>query len=222
MAYYNNADDASFYPTSTAFGELDAYPLLNQISAIEGENIEAPHTLTNDWNVGGQPDYMVGSLTGLGAEPSFGKNDCSPLGDWCLTSASLESVPSVTSYAPQTNGYDQSSYPEHYWPVNGQYAESYRSGVANRDDSFFSTGESEYPTVVPTPGSGKHLILLRNFEGTDAHRSRTAPLDYWGDSESGPSTSTFYTVSARARSSYTTLLTPPHRTCKHRTNPVLV
>jgi len=78
MAYYNNTDDASFYPTSPAFGELDAYPSLNQTSAT---NIEAPHTLTNDWNVGGQPDYMVGSLTSLGAEPSFGKNDCGLLDD---------------------------------------------------------------------------------------------------------------------------------------------
>jgi len=80
MAYYNNADDASFYPIS-AFDELDTYPFLNQISATEGENIEAPHTFTDDWNVGGQPDYMVGSLTSLGAEPSFGKNDYSPFDD---------------------------------------------------------------------------------------------------------------------------------------------
>ena len=129
-------------------------------------------------------------------------------------------MPSVTSYEPQTNGYDQLSYPDNYWPVTDRYAESYRSGIASRDNSFANVVASETSMMVPS--SGKHLILLRNFEESSAHRSRTAPLDYWGDSESGPSTSTFYTVSARARSSWASLLIPPHRTCNHRTNPVLV
>jgi len=74
MTYYNNTDDASFYPTSSAFGELDSYPSLGQMTATEGANFEAPE---NSWNVNGQPDYMAGPSTSFGPEASFGEYDCS-------------------------------------------------------------------------------------------------------------------------------------------------
>jgi len=77
MAYYNNADDASFYPTSSAFGVLDSYPFLGQMTATEGASIEAPETLANSRNANGQPDYMAGPSTSFGPEASFGEYDCS-------------------------------------------------------------------------------------------------------------------------------------------------
>ena len=160
MAYYNNADDASFYPTSTTSNEFGAYPFLNQMPTAEGTNFGVPNIFTDDWNVGGQQDFMVGSSTSLRAEESFGKHDCSLLGDRSLTYASLESAPSVASYPTQTNGYDQLPYPDHYWPVTDGYAESCRSGIVSRDNSFVTTGASEASMADPTPSSSKHFFLL--------------------------------------------------------------
>jgi hypothetical protein len=72
----------------------------------------------------------------------------------------------------QEYGHDQFPYPEHHWPVTGQY------------------------TQLPTPGSSEYFFLLRDFGGSSAHRPQTVPLDYWGNSESGTSANTFYVVSA--------------------------
>jgi len=160
MAYYNNADDASFYTTPSTSNGFNAYPFLSQMSAA---NFGASDIFSDDWNVDGRPGDMVGSSTSLRAEANFGKHDCSLLGDLSLTYVSLESVPSVTSYPAQTNGYDQLSYPDHYWSMTGQYGESYRSGVATLGNSFATVRASETSIVDPIPSSSKHFFSLVNI-----------------------------------------------------------
>jgi len=89
MAYFNDTNGTSFYPTSSAY-EFDAYP--SQTSASEQANDQNFDAFANGWSVGSQPDYLVGSLTGFGTEESFGKHDLySPLEDCGLTCASLQS-----------------------------------------------------------------------------------------------------------------------------------
>ncbi|KAF9645112.1 hypothetical protein BDM02DRAFT_3120722, partial [Thelephora ganbajun] len=160
MAYFDNTDNANFYDYNTNFcttstsSEFGACPSLNQTLANEEANIRTTDTFTDGWSVGRQPGYMVGSPRSLRAE------------------ASLESAPSVTPYSTQTDGYGQPSFPGHYWPIMGQYAQSYHSGIMSRDNSFASAVASEPSMVVPIPSS--------------------APLDYWGGNENGSSTGTFY------------------------------
>ena len=72
MAYINNTENPSFYPSFTS-GELDAY--WSQTSAIEQEIDGGFQTFANGWNMGAQPSYMVGEPTSLGAEKNFGKCD---------------------------------------------------------------------------------------------------------------------------------------------------
>ena len=46
MAYFNNANNTDFYPTSSAFGELDPYLFVGQAPAIEvagGQKIGRAH-----------------------------------------------------------------------------------------------------------------------------------------------------------------------------------
>jgi len=76
MAYYNDVNNTSFYSTS-ASGEADTYPFLDQMTATEGANFETPEMLTNGWNVNGQPGYVTGPSTSLRPEASFGEYDCS-------------------------------------------------------------------------------------------------------------------------------------------------
>ena len=174
MAYLN---DASFYSTSFTFGELDAYPILNLTAATEEVNIETSDTFTNGWNVGRQTGYMVDEPTSLGAEASFGKYECGPLDDRDLTRASPDPTPSAGSYGMQTTGHDYLSYPEHYWPVTGRYAQSSRPGIVSRDDSFASTVTlSEAPTVIPSPSSSKCFLLVgasKNRVLTNREQSRS-------------------------------------------------
>lgn len=68
MAYFNDINNADFYPTSM-------YPLLSWMSANEeqGQDIQSHGTFANDWHMDEQPGHMIGSSTSLQAGASFGK-----------------------------------------------------------------------------------------------------------------------------------------------------
>ena len=158
MAYF---DDTNFYPTSYTSGELAAYPVLTQTSATEEADVQASRTFVDDWSAGGYPGYAVGSPRSLRAEASFGKRSRSPLDTRSLTRESPESATSVPSYGAQTHSHGEVSFPEYYWPITGQYAQSYHSSIVGQDNSFANTLASETSMVVPTPSSGKQLSPMK-------------------------------------------------------------
>ena len=77
MAYFNNSNNTDFYSASSASGELDAYPFLNQASAIEEAGGQGYCTCAECQSTVGRPLPMVGSPTSLRANASFGKYHCS-------------------------------------------------------------------------------------------------------------------------------------------------
>jgi len=157
MAYINNINNPSFYPSFTS-GEFDTYR--SPTSAIEQEIHGAPNTFTDGWNVSTQPSYTVNEPISLGVEINSGKCSCGSLGGRSLTRASPESVPLVNSCGAQVYGYDQWLYPEHHWSIAGQDSQPYRSGIVNQDNPFASMTTLEAPTAIDTPSSCKYFFLL--------------------------------------------------------------
>ena len=157
MAYTYNTNNASSFHTFSISDEFNAYP--NQMPAIEWEGVETPETFINGRGMDGLQGHMGSEPTSLTAKASFGKCDYNTLDDRSLMRASPGSVSSVTSHGTQIHGYDQSSYPGHYWPVAGQDSQSYRSSFVIRDNSFASTVKLEDPTTTPTPTSCKYLFF---------------------------------------------------------------
>ncbi|KAF9643575.1 hypothetical protein BDM02DRAFT_3123262 [Thelephora ganbajun] len=118
MSYIDDTDNSSFYSVSSTSGQFDLYPV---------------DTFTDGWRENGQPGYIAGPSTSLRAQARCGSPDSSP---------------SAPSYAAQTLGYEQFSYPEHYWPTTGQYTPSHHSGIVSRDNSFTNTVALEVPMMV--------------------------------------------------------------------------
>jgi len=198
MAYFNNTDDAYFYPTSD---ELDVYPFASQTPPTGDVNLETPGAFADGWSQGGQPYNAVGQSASLWAEASSGEYDCSLLDDWRLTYEFPESVSSVTSYLAPALGYGQPPFPGHHWPITSPYTQPYSSGIVSRDYPFASTEVTEASTVFPTSSRSKYLFSFDFEESPDAHRSQAALLDHWGANDSEPSTSMFYSVSVRTQPS---------------------
>jgi len=76
MAYFNNADDTTSYPTSFTFDEFDEYPIPSQTSSA-GEG----GVMTHVWGMGGEPNQMVSSTRSLRSEASFGEYEYGFLDD---------------------------------------------------------------------------------------------------------------------------------------------
>ena len=192
MDYYNNAN-ANLYSISSASTEFDTYPFPNQIPATEEARTHGYDAYADYWCAVEQPGPMVSSPANLQAITSYGKCHCS-LSSINVLPGTPDSVDSATSYAAPAIGYGQSSY-GYDWPVIDHYPHSGFSGWAGSSAAVVA---SSTPTAVPTPSSGKGIVSYKMEESIN-HQSRTVPFDYWGTSQSGPSTSTFYTVSARVR-----------------------
>jgi len=75
----------------------------------------------------------------------------------CLTRGP-ESVASAASYETHTSC-GQLSYPR---AAAGEWPQCHRSNFPSWDGSFATTVESETPTVVPTPSSGKSVPPLKH------------------------------------------------------------
>ena len=98
---------------------------------------------------------------------------------------------------------DQSLWNDCGWPTVGQQFQAGQASSLDLDASFAgSTNDSVVPTAIPTLSNGKHFVPLFNFNAWNAHPLRTAPFQYWGDDQSGPSTSTFNLVGAGSCSSF--------------------
>jgi len=195
MAYFNIANDANPYFTSSTDEELDPYPVLSQISAGEWADIPVLNTFTYGWGMIDQPGPTAGSPTGPLPTTSCGKYYCSLFVVRCLTRVPAEPAAPASSHTTQVDGYAQPIYPDNHWPAVDQQTRLCHSDFLIQDGSFASTLESEASTVVPNPSSGESS-LHQNFEDLGTYGSRTVSLDYWGMNEGGPATSTFYVVSA--------------------------
>ena len=150
MAYFTNTNDASFYSTSSASGELGAYPVLSLTSATEEADVGTINTFADYWSQEGQPSYVIGEPT------------CN------------------TSYGAQTGGQDHPLYPGHYWPIAGRYAQSYPSGIGSRDNSFASMAVSEAPAVIPTPSSSKCIFSPTRLWGIECSSTANSPVRLLG------------------------------------------
>jgi hypothetical protein len=162
MAYFNNINNANFYPTSSTSGEFGMYPLLSQMSANEeqGQDIPTHDPFTNGWRMDEQPGHMIGSLTSLQAEASFGKHHQSPHRRVSYPE-SPESVSSATPYVAPTHDHNLQPHPGNCRLSTGQSTQSHRYGIVSRDNSFASTVASEAPAVVPVPSSGKYFSPVK-------------------------------------------------------------
>ena len=196
MDFFN--DYASFHPISSAREEFDVYPFPDQTTATE----EASHqeqfsTFPDCWEALEQPAPTVDLPATLPAAAGHGKHFCNLFIDWCLTPESPESLLPTNSWATnQQDGYSQPSSSSYRWPEVGQEAQSYYPGSLSQEYSFPSTMAFEPLTVDQTISSGRGLFSLK-LRVLECLPIITDPLNYWGESQSGPSTSTFYTVSAR-------------------------
>jgi len=169
MAYFNNTDDAYFYPTSD---ELDVYPFANQTPPTGDVNLETPGAFADGWSQGGQPYNAVGQSASLWAEASSGEYDFSLLADWRLTYEFPESMSSAAPYPTPALEYGQSPFPGHYWPITAPYTQPYGPGTS-RDYPFASTAVTEAPTMVPTSSSSNFSLTLRNRILTDHEQLRS-------------------------------------------------
>ena len=194
MDHFN--DYTGSYPISSAREEFDVYRFPDQTTTTgEPGYRENPSTFPDFWETLEQPGPTVSLPTILPATSGHGKHCYNPFVDWCLTLESPESLALATSWADQPDGYDQPSSSGYYWPEVGQEARSYYSGSLSQEYCFPGTAESKPPTVNPTFDSGKILFSLQ-LRVSSTYQSLAIPLDYWRDSQSGPSTSMFYMVSA--------------------------
>jgi len=69
MAYFDNTNDANFYPTSDVPRNVDFYPFLGLTSATEKVDM-VNNTTFPDWSMVGQPEPVVYSPTNLWATAS--------------------------------------------------------------------------------------------------------------------------------------------------------
>jgi len=165
MAYFNNTDDANPYSTSSAYEELDPYPVLNQMSVGELADIPAFNTPTHGWDMYmiDHPGPTAGSPTGPLPTTSCGKYHCSLFVVRCLTRVSAEPAAPANSYTAQVDGYAQPIYPDNHWPAVDQQAQLCHSGFLSPNDSFASTLALEAPAVVSNSNSGKSLFHIKTL-----------------------------------------------------------
>jgi len=205
MAYFNGANNTSFYSTPSASGEFYSYPPPSQMfpTHAEGANSQVYADPTDQWSMVRRSGPIVGSPTSLRATVSYGEYHSNRSIDWCLTQEPPESLAPTTLH---TNETDDDSWLSYDWSGNHRHVQSHPSGFLSRHDSFASTAASEASAAVQTPSSGGY-----SFEELGAHQSQTVPLNYWEINQSGAPTSTSYAVSARARPSIHYPPTPFHR-----------
>ena len=89
------------------------------------------------------------------------------------------------------------------WPTVGQQLQTEQASSLDWGASLTgSTNDSRVSAAIPTLSNGKHISPLCDFNTWNAHPLRTVPFQYWGESQSGSSTSTFNAVSAGLFSSF--------------------
>lgn len=117
---------------------------------------------------------------------------------------SLGSISGPTLPTSGLGDCDQSLWIDCGWPAVGQQFQTGQASPLDQWGASFTgnTNDSGVPTVVPAPSHGKHFFPLSNFNTPSAHPRWTVPLQYWGDTQSGPSTSTFNLVSVGFCSSF--------------------
>ena len=168
MAYFNNDNNASFYPTFSSPEELDACQVLSQMSVIEEPNL-ANNTFSDLWNTCEQSGPIDSSRASLWATANQGKRYCNPFVERCLTVESSESFASASSCVTQSDDNGQPLYPGNYWPTDGHQSHPYNS-YPGLGDPFAGMVASEASTIVPTPSSGKNPVTLE-CRGTSTDRS---------------------------------------------------
>ena len=163
MAYSNDFNNASFYPTSSTPSEFEQYPFLGRTSVTEEADVQAYHPFADPWSMTGWPRRPVGSPTSPRVEANYGKRIYNLFIEWRLTRELPESVAPATPHATQTDGCGQPSYSGGYWPGVDHQARPYRSDFLSRDGSFTNTVASEVPTTIATPSSGENLFYFETL-----------------------------------------------------------
>ena len=82
MDYFNNTDSASFYPSSFASSELDAYPFFGQISTTKDFDVQAYNAFASCWGMTEIPSLPIG----VQETADHGKHRCHLFVESCLTS----------------------------------------------------------------------------------------------------------------------------------------
>jgi len=155
MAYFNNINDATFYPIPDISGELGFYPFAEQASATEEIGMVNP-TFPDWWSMTGQPGPVACSpanfwTTGNG----YGECQSNPFVDQCLTREPLDQVDSTTSYATSDNGYGQPQYSGHSWPAVDQQVQHHHTNFSSWDVSNASAPMPETLAMLPAHSSGE-------------------------------------------------------------------
>ena len=88
MVYFNNASNTSPYPSSSTFGDLDAYPTLDQMSVAEEVDFRTYDAFAHGLDMSGQPSHVIGSARSLRPEASFGEYGYGLFDDSRLTQVS--------------------------------------------------------------------------------------------------------------------------------------
>ena len=153
MAFFDNTD-INWDSIPSTFEEFNAYPFPDQTSALfnfNGEvNDQASTSLPYDWGLIEQPEFIVGSSTGLQAAPNHGKYHCTRFTIPRLTGAFAEPAASANFNMTQVNGYD--------WPAVGQRDQTYHPDFWSLDDLSTGTTALGTCTALPGPSSGKDLF----------------------------------------------------------------
>ena len=116
---------------------------------------------------------------------------------------SLGSTSGPTQPTYGLGDHEQSLWTDCGWSTVGQQFQTEQADSLDWDASLTgSTNDSKVSAAIPTLSNGKHISPLCDFNTWNAHPLRTVPFQYWGESQSGSSTSTFNTVSAGFFSSF--------------------
>ena len=129
-------------------GEIDMYPSLGKMSAVGAGGINNQY-LTSDHRSADEWTWpAVGSPTSFGATNNWGECPRNRFVDWCLTCGSPEPVDSATTHTIPTDGDGQLLYAEQPWPVAGQQTQYYHPGLPNGDGSIPNEAALEMPPAV--------------------------------------------------------------------------
>ena len=151
MAFFDNTDP-NFGSLHSILEELNAYPFLNQTSALPyGEvNDQSSAALSYGWGLVGLPEFVIGSSTGLQGMPNHGEYHCNLFTIQRLTGAFAEPVASASLDMTRVNGYD--------WPAAAQRTQTYHPNFWSQDCFPAGTTASRTYTAPPGPSSGKNLF----------------------------------------------------------------
>lgn len=158
MDSFNDANGAGFY-TTTDSGEFYGY--LIKTSVPGWVEVEVPETPPCGWGLGGWPDCVGDSQTGLGGVAGSTQHHYNPLMNRGPPYISPESMPLVTSCGAQTQCSNYPFSPEVHQSTEGWDAQSSPFGAVDWEGYLANAVESGVSAVAPVPNNRKPFFLWR-------------------------------------------------------------